>query len=87
MARAVEEHVEGILERGEGAAAIADGSSCTPAVCTTANLGSTAAATRNGGMLLWKGGCACGAGQHDALNSTLPDTGVCAESTAPWCCG
>jgi hypothetical protein len=63
----------------QGAAVIPNGSSCIPAVCTTAKLGSTVAATCDNGMLLWKNGCACGIGEHDAPNSVLPDTGVCAD--------
>jgi hypothetical protein len=62
------------------------GSSCTPAACTTTNLGPAGAtATCSNGALLWKGGCACGAGQHDASNSSLPDTGVCADNLDSQC--
>lgn len=68
-----------------GAAGIPPGSTCTPAVCTTANLGPGTAVTCNDGVLLWQGGCACGPKQHDASNTSLPDTGVCAGTRNPAC--
>ena len=69
----------------QGAGGVPPGSTCTPAICTTANLGPGTAAACNDGVLLWQGGCACGPEQHDASNTSLPDTGVCAGTRNPAC--
>ena len=62
-------------------AVIPNGSSCLPAICETGtpDIGPPSAlASCKNGMLLWKGGCACGGTQHDASNTSLPDWGMCA---------
>jgi hypothetical protein len=60
-----------------GPGAIFAGSSCTPAVCATANIAAAAAAVCSEGTLLWKGGCACAADQHNSPDNLLPDAGIC----------
>jgi hypothetical protein len=61
-------------------AVISNGSSCLPAICeaATPDIGAPPApASCKDGVLLWKGGCACGDTQHDSSNTSLPDWGVC----------